>query len=176
MASRLVTTLIRSAVLFLISVLLVLGFWFHSEFYQLGLTSLALVGGFVTFLVIGAARLAISGELPKGRPVGDLTFSLEEGDRILRGVAATVVRPAEAARLPGVGQVVRAKYDTGPEFARLLVMDARRSYLSDLTEQDARDAGFRTASDLRGSAAGRGSWESGDVVTILRVRRLGAAR
>jgi len=176
MASRFVTTLIRSAVLFLISVMLVLGFWFHSEFYQLGLTNLAIVGGFITFLVIGAARLAISGELPKGRPVGDLTFSLEEGDRILRGVAATVVRPAEGAPLPGVGQVVRAKYDTGPEFARLVVTDALRQHLSDLTEQDARDAGFRSTSDLRGAAAGRWTWTPADVVTILRVRKLGAAR
>ncbi len=176
MASRLVTAAIRSVVLFLISVMLVLGFWYHAEFYQIGLTNLAIVGGLVTFLVIAAARLAISGELPKGRPVGEVTFTLDEGDRILRSIATLVVRPADGASLPGVGQVVRAKYETGPEFGRLQIVDARRSYLSDLSEQDAREAGFRSASELRDAAAGRWTWRPMDVVTVLRIRRLGAGR
>lgn len=175
MGSRLVATVIRSTVLFLISVMLVLGFWFHSEFYQLGLTNLAIVGGLITFLVIGGVRLAISGELPRGRPVGDLTFTQEEADRILRGLATVVVRPAEGGSLPCVGQVVRARYEAGPEFARLQVQDARRSVRADLTESDARDAGLRSAIELRG-AAGRDARGSADLVTILRIRKLGASR
>ena len=61
--------LIRSVFLFLLSMMLVAGFWFHGQFYQIGFTNLLIIGGFVTFLVIWAARLAMSGELPRG-PAG----------------------------------------------------------------------------------------------------------
>src|SRR5213080_2542535 len=94
MDARLRTFLIRSAFLFLISLVLVAGFWYHREFYQIGFTNLLIIGGLVTFLVIWAARLALSSELPRGRPRGELTFSVEEGDRLLKAVARLVVRPA----------------------------------------------------------------------------------
>ena len=64
MEARLRTFLVRSGFLFLISLVLVAGFWYHREFYQIGFTNLLIIGGFVTFLVIWAARLALSGELP----------------------------------------------------------------------------------------------------------------
>ncbi|TLZ83944.1 MAG: hypothetical protein E6K02_10800, partial [Methanobacteriota archaeon] len=91
MDARLRTFLIRSAFLFLISLVLVAGFWYHREFYQIGFTNLLIIGGLVTFLVIWAARLALSGELPRGRPRGELTFSVEEGDRLLKAMTRLVV-------------------------------------------------------------------------------------
>lgn len=163
---------IRSGFLFLISVVLVAGFWFHSTFYQIGLTNLLLLGGFVTFLVIWAARLAMTGELPRGRPSGDLAFSLEEGDRLLKGVARVVVRPSEDLVVPTVGHIVRATYDRGPGFARLVLEDARRAFLSDLTDEDARMAGFRSVRELVEAGRSRWRWAPSDVVTLLRVRRL----
>src|SRR5256884_8791541 len=106
MRDRLRTLLIRSVFLFLLSLALVAGFWFHSEFYQIGFAILLIIGGVVTFLVIWAARLALSGELPRGRPRGELAFSVEEGDRLLKDLAPLVVRPAEGMSLPGVGYTV----------------------------------------------------------------------
>jgi len=174
MDDRLRTLAIRCIFLFLISVVLVAGFWFHSLFYQIGFTNLLLVGGFVTFLVIWAARLALSGELPRGRPRGELTFSVEEADRVQKAVARLVVRPSEGTTIPGVGHVVRAMYETGPEFGRLYIEDARRAFLSDLTDADARQAGYRTAAELRETGAARWRWRPSDTVTVLRVRPLGA--
>jgi hypothetical protein len=176
MDARLRTFLVRSAFLFLISLVLVAGFWYHREFYQIGFTNLLIIGGVVTFLVIWAARLALSGELPRGRPRGELTFSVEEGDRLLRSVARCLVRPSEGTTIPGVGAVVRATYDTGPEFARLLIEDARRVLLSDLSDADAREAGYRSATGLREAGALRWRWRSSDPVTVLRVRPVGASR
>src|SRR5438128_1789433 len=158
MDARLRTFLVRSGFLFLISLVLVAGFWYHREFYQIGFTNLLVIGGFVTFLVIWAARLALSGELPRGHPRGELTFSVEEGDRLLKAVARVVVRPSEGTTVPGVGHVVRARYDTGPEFARLFIEHARRAFLSELTDADARQAGYRTAAELRETAASRWRW------------------
>jgi len=176
MDARLRTFLVRSGFLFLISLVLVAGFWYHREFYQIGFMNLLIIGGFVTFLVIWAARLALSGELPRGRPRGELTFSVEEGDRLLKAVARLVVLPSEGTTVPGVGYVVRALYETGPEFARLFIEDARRAFLSDLTDADARQAGYRSAAELRETGATRWRWRPSDTVTVLRVRPLGAAR
>src|SRR5207244_6411778 len=97
----------------------VAGCWFSRECCQIWFANLLIVGGVVTFLVIWAARLALSGELPRGRPRGELAFSVEEGDRLLKDLARLVVRPAERTSVPGVGYTVRAKYETGPEFRRL---------------------------------------------------------
>ncbi len=176
MHDRLRTLLIRCTFLFVLSLVLVAGFWYHREFYQIGFTNLLIIGGIVTFLVIWAARLALSGELPRGRPRGELAFSVEEGDRLLKNVARLVVRPSEGTSVPGVGYTIRAKYDTGPEFGRLLIEDARRAYLADLTEEDARQAGFRSAAELRNAGTERWRWRPSDVVTILRVHPLGAGR
>jgi len=173
MARRLASALGRSVFLFLLSMLLVFGFWEHRNFYQLGLVNLLIVGGFVTFLVIMAARLAFTGELPRGRPRGELSFSLEEGDRVLRQAIELSLRPAEADGLPVVGQVVWATYETGRTFGRLLVVDASRKFLSDITEDEARLAGYRSAAELREAAASRWGWAPQDVVALLRIRPLG---
>ncbi len=175
MEGRLRTLLIRSVFLFLLSMLLVVGFWYHREFYQYGLTNLLIVGGLVTFLVIWAARLAMTGELPRGRPAGEITFTLEEGDRLLRNVARLVVCPTEGLEIPAVGHVLRAKYDTGPEFARVLLVDARRAFLSDVTDEDARQAGYRSAAELRESGALRWRWRPSDLVTVLKLRPFGGS-
>lgn len=176
MDERLRTLAIRSVFLFLISLVLVAGFWYHREFYQIGFTNLLLIGGLVTFLVIWAARLAMTGDLPRGRPSGEMAFTVEEGDRLLKRVARLVIRPAEGLVVPGAGHVVRAKYDTGPEFARLVIEDARRAYLADVTEEDARAAGFRSTNDLLEAGTPRWHWRPSDLVTLLRVRPLGVAR
>jgi hypothetical protein len=176
MDGRLRPLVIRSVFLFLISLVLVAGFWYHREFYQIGFTNLLIIGGFVTFLVIWAARLAMTGELPRGRPSGELAFTLDEGDRLLKHVARLVVRPSEGLVAPGVGRVVRAKYESGREFARLLIEDARRAFLTDLTEEDAKQAGFPSAAALLDAGSARWRWRPADVVTILSVRPLGGTR
>ncbi len=173
MASRLVNLLARAGLLFLLSVVLVFGFWEHRNFYQIGFTNLLILGGLVTFLVILGFRLALSGDLPRRRPQGDLAFTLDEGDRILRGGAQVTVRPLAGETLPLVGQVVRARYDTGREFGRLLVVDGTRKILADLTDQDAKRAGYRSAAELRDAGNARWKWRSGDLVALLTVRPLG---
>ena len=173
MASRFVTLLARGALLFVLSAVLVFGFWEHHNFYQIGFTNLLLLGGLVTFLVILGFRAALSGDLPRRRPRGELTFTLDEGDRLLRGGAETAVRPAEAADLPTVGQVVWAKYDTGRTFGRLLVVDGARNLPGDLSEEDARRSGYASADELCRVGAGRWKWKPGDLVTILTVRPVG---
>ncbi len=173
MARRLVTLLARVGLLFLLSVVLVFGFWEHRNFYQIGFTNLLLLGGLVTFLVILGFRLALSGDFPRGRPHGQLTFTPDEGDRILRGAAEIAVRPAESEGLPTVGQVVWATYDNGRRFGRLLVLDGSRKILADVTDEEARSAGYGSAAQLRASGAERWTLRPSDLVSILTLRPVG---
>src|SRR5437879_12442923 len=125
MDGRLRPLAIRSLFLFLLSLVLVAGFWYHREFYQIGFTNLLIIGGFVTFLDIWAARLAMTGALPRGRPSGELAFTLEAGDRLLKRVDRSVVRRSGDLAAPGVGPLVRAKYEAGTVLPRPLIDEAR---------------------------------------------------
>ncbi len=173
MASRSVTLLARVGLLFLLSVVLVFGFWEHRNFYQIGFTNLLLLGGLVTFLVILGFRLALSGELPRGRPRGELSFTMDEGDRVLRGGAELAVRPLADEGMPTVGQIVWARYDTGRVFGRLLVVDGSRKPLSDLTDDEARKAGFASAAELRTAGVARWKWKANDLVAVFTIRPVG---
>ncbi len=175
MANRLVTALLRSFLLFVLSLILVAGFYFHASFYTIGLYPLLLVGGLATFLVITAARLIVMGDLPRGRPTSELSFPLEEGDRVLRGVVSLTILPLEADA-PHVGQVVRARYDTGTEFGRLVVTDGSRRFLGEVSDEEARKAGHRSASELRDAFRRRRGWGSEEPVALLEFRRMGAPR
>jgi hypothetical protein len=170
MARRLVNLLARTGLLFLLSVVLVFGFWEHRNFYQIGFTNLLLLGGLVTFLVILGFRLALSGELPRRRPRGEITFTLDEGDRLLRGGAEIAVRPADAVPSPLVGQWLWAKYDSGRAFGRLLVVDGTRRILADVTDDEARKAGYGSAAELREVGRVRWKWTPRDLVTVLRLQ------
>ncbi len=175
MATRVVNLLARAGLLFLLSVVLVFGFWEHRNFYQIGFTNLLLLGGLVTFLVILGFRLALSGDLPRRRPRGELLFTLDEGDRILRGGAELAVRPLSLEPTPTVGQVVWAKYDTGRRFGRLLVVDGSRKILADVSDEEARGAGFASAAELRSAGASRWKWKADDLVALLKIRHVGGA-
>jgi len=170
MARPLVTLLARTGLLFLLSVVLVFGFWEHRNFYQIGFTNLLLLGGLVTFLVILGFRLALSGDLPRRRPRGELTFTLDEGDRLLRGGAEVAVRPADAVPGPLVGHWLWAKYESGHSFGRLLVVDATRRLLADVTDEEAREAGYGSAAELRESGRARWKWTPHDLVAVLRLQ------
>ncbi len=173
MERRLVSLLVRGSLLFLLSVVLVFGFWEHRNFYQVGLYNLLLLGGLATFLVLMAFRLALTGELPHRRAFGELTFTLEEGDRILRKAVDLAIRPAEGASLPRVGQVVQARYETGRAFGRLLVVDGTRKFLSDVTDAEAHSAGYLSANELRRAASAAWKGKPGDLVALLRLRPVG---
>ena len=174
MARRIVTLLARTGLLFLLSVVLVFGFWEHRNFYQIGFTNLLLLGGLVTFLVILGFRLALSGDMPRRRPKGELTFTLDEGDRLLRGGAEIAVRPADRVPTPVVGQWLWAKYDTGRAFGRLLVVDGTRRILADVTDEEACKAGYASAAELREAGRTRWKWTPRDLVAVLRLRIEGA--
>ncbi len=158
---------IRSGILFGIAVVLVAGFWFHREFYQIGFYPLLLAGGFATFLVIAAARFAIRGEF-LGRTRATLTLSLEDGERLVQRRASLAILPADTP-IPRVGAHTVARFETGPAFGRYRLADAYRKALGDLEPDEIRDAGFRTVEELRRAWTAKAPWRTDSVVLLARL-------
>jgi len=74
---------------------------------------------------------------------------------------------------PTVGRVVRAMYPTGAEFGRLLVLDATRKFLDDITDEDARMAGYNSAQVLLSDSEMRLRLDVDTFGTLVRFRFLG---
>ncbi len=170
---RITNLLVRGLLLFALSLVLVFGFWEHRNFYQVGLYNLLLIGGFVTFLVVLAFRLVWKGELPRLRAKGEIAFTKDESELLRRKALDVTLLPLGTPDPPTVGQVVRATYETGRAFGKVLVLDAVRKFVTDLTDEESRGAGYRTAKELRDAAASRWRTREGDVVTVLRIRAVG---
>src|SRR5205809_7113093 len=98
MDGRLRALAIRSLFLFLLSLVLVAGFWYHREFYQIGFTNLLIIGGLVPLLVLWAARPAMTGDFARGRESGEVAFTLVAAERIQKRGAHAVVRPQEGPK------------------------------------------------------------------------------
>ncbi len=158
---------IRSAILFGVAIVLVAGFWFHREFYQVGFYPLLVAGGFVTFLVMAVVRYALRGEF-LGRSRATLTLSLEDGERLLQRRATLAILPAETP-IPRVGAHAVARFETGPAFGRFRLADAYRTRLGDLDADEVRGAGFRTVEELRRAWSARAPWREDQVVLVARL-------
>lgn len=164
--------LMRWGLMFGLSVLLVAGFYFHAEFYALGLYPLLVIGGFVTLLVVLSFRIVMTGEIPRGRPSGNLVFPLGAGNAVANGGVEMAIVP-QRDEAPTVGRVVRAMYPTGAEFGRLLVLDATRKFLDDITDEDARMAGYNSAQVLLSDSEMRLRLDVDTFGTLVRFRFLG---
>jgi len=165
------TAALRYGLLFAISMILVAGFWFHSEFYQIGFVPLVLVGGAVTFCVLLALRALQQGRLWRARPRGSLPFTREAAERVLSGTQTLAILPVDAA-IPTPGSVARAMIAaTGQPVANVRVRDVRRRLAGDVRDAEAAAAGFE------GADAFRKAWSRGrhrnprDLVAIVEFRR-----
>jgi hypothetical protein len=153
---------IRSLLLFLLSTLLVAGFWFHGAFYEFGLYPLLLLGGLLVFLVILAFRYVVTAPSFAGRPRRRLALSPEEADRVVRGTTPFVLLSARRTDLPRAGELVAIHYATNDRrVGKVRIADAYRRYRKDLT------AGETTGVDVSEGAASPGSEEG--IVHILEV-------
>ena len=163
--------IIRYGLLFLISVLLVAGFWFHGSFYAIGLYPLLLLGGFVTFLVILAVRAVVTGALRRVRPRGTIAFSREEGERVLAGTKTLAILPL-GVETPPAGVFANASLeDNGQLLARIKVRDIRRRLAGDLSKEEAAAAGFGGLKEFQRAWAQTRQWNPREIVVLVEFSR-----
>ena len=162
---------IRYGLLFVISVILVVGFWFHREFYQIGFGPLVLIGGFVTFLVILATRALGRGVLWRGHARGSLAFSRPTVERILAGTQTSAILPLDT-QVPPAGSLTRVLVSDSQEaVAEVRVSDVRRRWAADVREDEAAAAGFDGVDAFRVAWARGGRWKPQDLVLLVDFRR-----
>jgi len=138
----------RYALLFLISVTLVAGFWFHGTFYELGLLPLLLVGGFATFVVLLALQRLATGKPFGRRPRWSLSLPREAVGRGLDGTQ-TVAIVSLRASVPPAGSMANVVLEEDRPVARMRIEDVRRCLAEDLEESDVVAAGFEGLADFR---------------------------
>lgn len=170
MDSRVTKLVVRGLVLLALSMVLVFGFWEHRNFYQFGLPVLLLGGGLVTALVILAFRVALSGRLPHGFTSGEIAVTEAEEAMLRRSERGLLIRSAEGSDLPPVASTVRASGSAGRALGRIRILDGRRTYLRDVTEEEVRQAGYASVAEVFPRDVDR---RPDHIVAILRVERLG---
>ncbi len=168
---RLRGLLTRYGLLFVISVVLVGGFWFHGEFYQIGLVPLLIIGGFATFLMLLTIRALQTGVVWRGRARGEIRLPREASERVLAGTQTMAVFPVTAA-LPPPGTIARAVVaTTGADLVRLRVQDVRRRLAADVREEEAMRAGYDGLDAFRAGWAKGRRWDPREIVVLVEFRK-----
>ena len=167
---------VRYGLLFLISVVLVIGFWYHREFYQIGFLPLVLIGGGVTFLVLLSLRALNQGGLWKVRPRGSLPLAREATERVLAGTQTLAILPL-ASDVPSAGSVTRVVIAAASAHpvAVVRIRDVRRRLAADVREDEAIAAGFDGLHGFRTAWDRKGAWDPRALVAIVEFHREGKA-
>lgn len=172
------SAILRNGVLFFISMALVVGFWGHSAFYDIGFVPLMFIGGGVTFLVLKLIRWANDTGMMGTRSSGTLVFRPDEVRLIQYGSKSLLVRPLRKSQMRA-GMVYDAKLNVVSDrsFARLLVVDIYRKRLGELTEEEAMRDGAGSLSEWKKKWEGAsGGWDPSDIVRVIEFRTLRSLR
>ncbi len=170
--------LLRNAVLLLVSMLLVIGFWGHAEFYKLGQIPLVLIGGLVTFVFLRIIVWAGDNTSLGRRSAGALLFRPEEVKLILYGSKTIALRPLRRTRMRA-GSVYDARLRVASDraFAQLLILDVYRRRLGELTEEDALAEGSGSLKELRRRwEESYHRWNPYEIVRVIEFRALRSLR
>jgi len=138
--------LISNILLVGISMIMVIGFFYHGTFYQIGLIPLVIIGGVVVFIVIKIISWANSSlsVKRKGR-VGTLLFKADRISSVLYGEVKSTVRPLKKGRLR-VDMLCSVKATlSGKPAGLVLITDIRRKRLFDLSDTEAKAEGLSSA-------------------------------
>jgi hypothetical protein len=138
--------LISNILLIGISMILVIGFFYHGTFYQFGLIPLVIIGGVVVFIVIKIVSWANSSlSIKRKGRVGTLLFKADRIPSILYGEIKSTIRPLKKGRLR-VDMLCSVKATlSGKPAGVVLITDIRRKRLHDLTDKDTKGEGVTSS-------------------------------
>jgi hypothetical protein len=169
---------VKNGVLLLVSMVLVVGFWGHSAFYDLGLVPLILIGGGVTFVFLKLITWANDSGMVGARSRGSLLFRPDEVRLVQYGSKSVSIRPLRKTRMRA-GTIYDAKLSVVADrpFARLLVTDIYRRRLGELTDEEALRDGAGSLEEFRKRwEASTGGWDPKEIVRVIEFWPLGSFR
>jgi hypothetical protein len=165
---------VKNGVLFLVSMVLVVGFWGHSAFYDLGLVPLIFIGGGITFGFLKLITWANDSGMVGARSRGSLLFRPDDVRLVQYGSKTISIRPLRKTRMRA-GMVYDAKLSIVADrpFARLLVTDIYRRRLGELTDEEAVRDGAGSIGEFRKRwEAQAGGWDPSEIVRVIEFRPL----
>ena len=147
--SRKLKRVVSNIILFMVSVILVIGFYWHETFYQLGLLPLVIVGGLATYIVLKVITWSANEFMTiSTHPEGTLLVSEEEAKGIIAGSITRLARPLRKGRMrAGTLYDVRTNMFQDP-IVRVVITDIRRFRLEKLREGDLPE-NFKDAQEFR---------------------------
>lgn len=169
---------VKNGVLLLLSMVLVVGFWGHSAFYDLGLVPLIFIGGIATFVFLKLITWANDTGIMGVRSRGSLLFRPDEVRLVQYGSKSISVRPLRKTRMRA-GTVYDAKLSVVSDrpFACLLVTDIYRRRLGDINEEEAVRDGAGSLDEFRKKwGASTGGWDPSEIVRVIEFRPLRSFR
>lgn len=167
-----VASAVRNVAMLGIGALLVLGFFYHGEFYQLGLPYLLLVGAALVLLIIRMTQWLGAFEM-RTPTDGFVIFGPEEVESVLSGARKQTVRLDR----PGTGYApesllgAKVGVTSSRMFAILRVIGVERKRLGELSREEMRWDGSSDGETFRRKWWTRhGTWDPDTGVVIIRFR------
>ena len=159
---------INLVILIVISAVLVLGFWFHSEFSRFGLIILIGTGGLASLIIIIVGFRTLSFKpIVRIHDGESIDFSEKAKNAILEGEKRAHILPEDYKPRPEINKY-RTAVSEGKKFAVLLITDVRKTYISDISAGELAAAGFANPDEFRQHIERKGKYPPYSVVIIIR--------
>ena len=174
---RLMALVARNVAILTVGAILVLGFFYHGEFYQLGLPTLVAVGAILVFIIIRLTQW-LSGFEMNIPTHGFMLFPPEDVEPILSGVKRQTIRLDRTGSPFASDALFSAKVGvmSPRNFAVLRIVGVRRKLLADVTRDEARREGVGDRQVFQRAWEDRHcGWEPDTQVAVIRFRVVDAA-
>lgn len=174
-----INKIVKNIVLFIISILIIVAFWYHKLLYHLSYEVILIVGGLVIFLAIKLGLWVGSKGGIFGRPKGMILFQPRDIGLVLYGAKRLLIRPYEDGEVK-IGCIYEVKITLGRKmeknefekersFAKVVVEDAYAVLLKEISDRDATLAGFRSLEDFKENwTALYGKFDPEEVVRMIK--------
>ncbi len=167
--------ILGNLILLTIAIILVAGFWFHGEFYQIGLPALLFVGVIAVFLIIKGASLALKGYPTFMEKGGEIKLSSLEIKLILEGRKDIYIGKLGNSGMR-IGKYLEFYASDERYKAKVKILNIYRKRLSSLTISEIRRNGYKTIESLAGAWESLFSeWNDKEIVKIVEFELLEGA-
>ena len=173
--NKIILLVIENAALLTIGAILVVGFWYHSNFYSIGLPLLVAIGAVIIVLMIITITLIRKGKDLLDGSKGFILLDPGDKEKVLDGLKTQAMFRGHTENYKK-GQTYHAKVNitSKKHFAKLYVKAVKSAKLGELKEPAALKMGYCDLKELKADWKKRfGRFEKDTDVTIVDFELLG---
>lgn len=173
--NRLIALALQNLALLVIGAILVIGFWYHGNFYQIYFPILVLIGGIVIFLMIKTIAFLWKEREFVSDSKGVILFDPGQKENVVSGDITQVFFKGDNDTYWKDKQYdAKMNLTSKKSFAKLLVTDVEHKELAKINDLDLLKAGSSSFKQFKKDwKAKHGSYSKNDTVTIVRFKLVG---